>query len=130
MGVYPNHGLEYWMEFDKKLDNNVLKSFIDDVVTRYNFSLLVTPANDVCILPMSRTDERLMKSSYYQQRKDDWFPHRTLIEQWWKPIEVQSSVDIELSSGERKIIDCIRQQFLQYITFEGWFDVNKIQYLY
>lgn len=130
MGIYPNHGLEYWIEIDKSVDNEILKSFIERLRSETSLNMYVTKTNNICVLSTARTDNRLEKSKYYNDRKHDWFPPITCSQQWRKLIEDQSLIDIEITECEMNIINKIKKQFNEYITFEGWFDVNTILYSY
>lgn len=130
MGIYPNHGLEYWLEFDTKLDNKTLTDFVDKLVSEFNFTLLVTPENHVQILSITKTDERLLKSHYYQERKDNWFHDRTFRACWWEKIEDQNNIDLQLTNGEKIIVKKLQNEFQQHLLFQGWYDVNKIQCSY
>lgn len=130
MGVYPNHGVEYWIEVDKTVDKIILKNAIDKIKFDTNMNIYVTPANNICVLSTARTDDRLVKSKYFNDRKSDWFHHRTCLEEWRESIEEQSLVDINISKSEMNVINKIREQFKEHITFEGWFDVNTIGYSY
>ena len=108
MGVYPNHGVEYWFEVDNNFDNIELKKIVEEIKQLTNYNVYVTPMNDICVLSTAKTDDRLIKSNYYKERKDDWFNHRTLCEHW------------------REFID--EQLPKEHIICEGWFDVNTIGY--
>lgn len=130
MGIYPNHGVEYWIDIDKTFDNNTLKNFIEQLKSQTSLKIYTTLTNSICVLSTSRTDDRLEKSKYYNDRKQDWFPPITCSQEWRKPIEDQSLVDIEISESEMDVIDIIRKQLNGHITFEGWFDVNTISYAY
>jgi hypothetical protein len=130
MGIYPNHGIEYWIEIDKVVDNNTLKNFIENLKSETNLNMYVTKINNICVLSTARTDDRLVKSKYYEDRKSDWFHHRTCLEEWRELIEEQSLIDIEITKSEMNVINKIKEQFNEHISFEGWFDVNTIGYSY
>lgn len=128
MGIYPNHGVEYWIEIDKSVDNGVLKNFIEKLRSDTNLNMYVTKMNNICVLSTPRTDDRLVKSQYFLDRKSDWFHHRTCLEEWRELIEDQSLIDIEITQSEMNVIKKIKEQFNEHISFEGWFDVNTIGY--
>jgi uncharacterized membrane protein len=128
MGIYPNHGVEYWVEIDKNFDNNELKAIVEKIKIDAKFNIYVTPINSICVLSTSRTDDRLVKSNYYKERKHDWFNQRTLSMEWRESVTEQSSIDIELNEDEKNILHQIREQLGEHITYEGWFDVNTIGY--
>lgn len=130
MGIYPNHGVEYWIEIDNTVDNNVLKTFIERLRSETNMTIYVTKMNNICVLSTARTDDRLVKSKYFEERKNDWFHHRTCVSEWREVIEEQSLVDIEITNSEMNVICKIREEFNEKISFEGWFDVNSIGYSY
>lgn len=128
MGIYPNHGVEYWIEVDKSFDNSVLKRLIENIKLDTKFMMYVTPLNSIRVLSTSRTDDRLEKSNYYKERKNDWFNQRTLSMEWREAINEQPIIDIELNHSEKNILQTIREQLGEHITYEGWFDVNTIGY--
>lgn len=128
MGVYPNHGLEYWIEIDNSVDIDALNTFIERLKSETNLNMYVTKMNNICVLPTARTDDRLVKSKYFNDRKNDWFHHRTCREEWRELIKDQSLVDIQITGSEMNVINKIREHFNEHITFEGWFDVNTIGY--
>lgn len=130
MGIYPNHGLEYWIEIDNSYDNETLKTFVERLKSETNLNMYLTKLNNICVLSTARTDDRLVKSKYFNDRKSDWFHHRTCLEEWREFIEEQSLVDIQITESEMKIVNKIREQFNKHITSEGWFDVNTIGYSY
>jgi hypothetical protein len=76
------------------------------------------------IIPMKETDDRVLKSSYYQQRKDTWFKYTltTAI------LDGTISDDIKLSVDEQNILQTVRNH-LQYGTCytEGWYDVYYVK---
>lgn len=128
MGIYPNHGVEYWVEIDKNFDNTELKRIVQEIKLDTKFNIYVTPFNSICVLSTSRTDNRLVESNYYKERKHDWFNQRTLSMEWRESVTEQSSIDIELNEDEKNILHQIREQLNKHITYEGWFDVNTIGY--
>lgn len=128
MGIYPNRGVEYWVEVDKNFDNTELKKIVEKIKFDTNLSIYVTPINSICVLSTSRTDDRLVESKYFQERKDDWFNERTLSMEWREAIDQQPIIDIELNQKEKNILQTIREQLGEHITYEGWFDVNTIGY--
>ena len=128
MGIYPNHGVEYWIEIDKNVSNDTLRNTVETIKFETNLNIYVTKMNNICVLSTARTDDRLVKSKYFLDRKDDWFHHRTCLEEWREQIEEQSSVDIEITEIEMKVINKIKEKFNNQISFEGWFDVNTIGY--
>lgn len=130
MGIYPNHGVEYWIEVDKNFDNNVLKRYIENLKNDMNFNMYATPSNNICVLSTSRTDNRLVESNYYKERKTDWFNHRTFCEHWREFIDDQTLLDIKMTEIEINVINKIKEQLNEHITGEGWFDVNTIGYSY
>jgi hypothetical protein len=128
MGIYPNHGVEYWVEVDKNFDNTELKSIVEKIKFDTNLSIYVTPINSIRVLSTSRTDDRLVESNYYKERKDDWFNQRTSSMEWREAIDEQPIIDIELNQTEKTVLQIIREQLGEHITYEGWFDVNTIGY--
>lgn len=130
MGIYPNHAVEYWIEIERKFDNTELYRFIERLRSDTMFDIHATPSNNICVLSAARTDDRLVKSNYFIERKDDWFNDRTLVEEWREAIDEQSLVDIELKRNELKIIEKIKERLGEHIIYKGWFDVNTIGYLY
>ena len=130
MGIYPNHGVEYWIEIDNTVDNDVLRTFIERLRSETNMDIYVTKTNNICVLSTTHTDDRLVKSKYFEERENDWFHHRTCGAEWREVIEEQSSVDIEITNRELTVICKIREEFNEHISFEGWFDVNSIGFLY
>ena len=130
MGIYPNHGVEYWIEIDNTVDNDVLKTFIERLRSETNMDIYVTKTNNICVLSTARTDDRFVKSKYFKERENDWFHHRTCGTEWREVIEEQSLVDIEITNRELNVICKIREEFNENISFEGWFDVNSIGFLY
>lgn len=130
MGIYPNHGLEYWIKINENVDYNKLNAVIERLKIETNMDLYITKKNSICILSTSRTDDRLVKSKYFQDRKEDWFHHRTCKEEWCEQIKDQSLVDIEIEESELNVIDKIKNEFCEHIIFAGWFDVNTIGYSY
>jgi hypothetical protein len=128
MGIYPNRGVEYWVEVDKYYDNSELKKLIEKIKNNTKFNIYVTPLNSIRVLSTSRTDDRLEKSKYYQERKHDWFNQRTYSMEWTEAINEQHIIDIELNPTESIVLQNIREKLGEHITFEGWFDVNTIGY--
>ncbi len=128
MGVYPNHGVEYWIEVDKNFDNIVLKRFIENLKNDMNFNMYATSSNNICVLSTSRTDNRLENSNYYKERKTEWFNHRTFREEWREFIDNQTLIDIKVTEAELNIINKIKEEIKEHISCEGWFDVNRIGY--
>lgn len=128
MGVYPNHGVEYWFEVDRNFDNTELKAIVENIKNLTNYNVTVTSMNDICVLSTAKTDNRLVESNYYKERKADWFNHRTLCEHWREFIDDQSLVDIRMTEIEMNVINKIKEQLNEHITGEGWFDVNTIGY--
>ena len=130
MGIYPNHGVEYWIEIDKSFDNIKLKKIIEKIIIDTNFNMYVTPSNCISVLSTSRTDDRLVNSNYFKERKDEWFNDQTCYREWRDKINDQSLIDIEITQREWSIINKIKKDVGDYITYEGWFDVNTIGYSY
>ena len=92
--------------------------------------MYVTPNNNISVLSTSRTDDRLVNSSYFKERKDEWFNNETCLREWRERIDNKFLVDIEITQGELNIINRIKKDVGDYITYEGWFDVNTIGYSY
>lgn len=128
MGIYPNHGIEYWVEVDRSFNNSELQQIIEKVRNYTGSNMYVTPINSINVLPMARTDDRLIKSKFFKDKEDDWFNRMTLVKQWREAIADQSLIDIELTHEEMCILQQIREQLKYHIIFEGWFDVNTIGY--
>lgn len=127
MGIYSNHGLEYFVVLNGSVDHDALKDLLDSIYTRYNHRVVLCPGNKLCVLSTGKTDDRLAASYYYYVKgKDGWFGREAYYSEWCRPVEDQSEVDIELSAEENMILECIREGFKGQVEFEGWFDVNKI----
>lgn len=128
MGVYPNHGVEYWIEIDETVDIDAIRKGIERVQFETNLNIYATKTKGICVLSTSCTDDRLVKSKYFEDNKDDWFHVRTCMKEWREPIQEQSQVDIDISNSEMNVIKKLREEFGEHISFEGWFDVNTIGY--
>lgn len=126
MGIYPDHGVEYYFVLDSNVPQDTIKAVIEHIQTLYKFNLCLHTGNRLRILSTNKTDNRLEASKFFAQRKADWFGIKTCTSEWCVPIEEQSEVDIPLHDEEKKIIESVREQFKDQVIFEGWFDVNTI----
>jgi hypothetical protein len=130
MGIFPNHGIAYYVILSKNANEKDVITFIDGMKFDHNFILHYNKSNMLCVLPVGRVDGRLVKSKYFQERESEWFGIETCRREWIEKIENQSIVDIEITSVENKMLEKVREHFEGYIEDEGWYDVNTIGYSY
>jgi hypothetical protein len=91
MGLYPDHGVEYIVFFK----NNTKK---------------------IIIANTKATDDRLIKSEYYNQRKNEWFMGN--YNNKYEPIN--DNIDIELSESEKELLNKIINE--NDIEKHGWYE--------
>jgi hypothetical protein len=96
MGIYPNHGVEYHLI----LKNN--KRYI--------------------IANTTETDNRLVKSKYYEDRKEKWFEK---MYQYCTPL-IEDGFDIQLTEDELKRLHDLLDKHKNEIDIHGWYDVCTI----
>ena len=79
MGIYPNHGIEYMFEFkfgDSSSED--IQTIIEYIWNTYQYKLIYICYDNyflLRILSQYQTDDRLVESKYYLDRKDTWFSY-------------------------------------------------------
>lgn len=117
MGVYPNHGVEYWL---------VLRADVaDQVVEGTPYAKGYYPEwKRVCLFPMSMTDARLQQSSYYQSRKHAWFGREEFRSEYLRPCE--DPVDIQFTPQEQTILSQALTHLGEAVVSHGWCERNVL----
>ena len=116
MGFYPARGVEFMFQF-----NAVLPMHIIALITRKG---CYTPqyfpeTNRLLVIPMDHTDNRLLQSNWYKERKDSFdFPILSHCKR------LDDDVDIILTDEEKDLIDSIANVdgIQQYVEHQGWYD--------
>lgn len=114
-----DHGVEYHVEFDP----NSINYF--DIAIEYMSlykTVVVWNSGVIVIASTRKTDDRLIKSNYYKNRKDTWFDDlhehdKTLIE----------NIDMSLDDQEKEYLDFVLSKFGTSVKRHGWFDVVHIK---
>jgi hypothetical protein len=126
MGIYPNHGIEYMFEF--KLGDSPaadIETIIEYIFNTYHYKLIYIHHDIVFllrILSQHQTDDRLIKSKYYLDRKDTWFSYEGSGYEYIK--KINNDPDIKLSDTEKNIIEYISNNCKS--SYHGWYEVNTI----
>jgi hypothetical protein len=140
MGAFPNHGVEYMIEFSTEVDENVLYSLIQRVIYDVRVELAYTQECYInscgkrllVLIPQTMADKRLLESNYYKERQDKWFASDVVARDFIKKIEQPPGflpvVDIELSKEEKEVIEFVlhREELRPYIINNGWYEVNVV----
>ena len=127
MGIYPNHGIEYMFEF--KLGDSSsedIQTIIEYIWNTYQYKLIYICYDNyflLRILSQYQTDDRLVESKYYLDRKDTWFSYEGSGYEYIKKIN-NINPDIELSDIEKNIIEYISNNCKS--SYNGWYEVNTI----
>ena len=100
MGMYADHGVEYWV---------VLKN-----------------GERIRIASTKDTDERLLQSRFYADRKDTWLSGDTLYGRGCFMDRITCDIDMVLTDQEKIKLDSLLQAHPHEIVDHGWFDVNSI----
>jgi hypothetical protein len=106
MGIFFDHGVEYIVRLAKPTGGRIT------------------------LLDTSRTDARLLRSSYYAVRKDRWFNPTAYL-----PFErkiTDAEFDVVLSDQEASRLACVlaEHEHEHDITDHGWFEVNRMSTTY
>lgn len=97
MGIYPDHGVEYWIFLKNK--------------------------TEICVVNLRKADTRLVSSKYYEQRKDTWWANwqtRRI------PISDLPDFDMELTTKEKESLAEKLQCHGDQVESHGWYDVFSI----
>ena len=109
-----DHGLEYHVEFDKSFDYYpALSKYIS-----HHKKQVYWGAGVIVIAGTHATDDRLLVSKYYKDRKDSWFnviPGKSSID--------KGIIDMTLSDSEKEYLKYILDEFGEAVISHGWYDV-------
>jgi hypothetical protein len=116
MGIYPARGVEHMFQL-----NAIFPMHFMQLITREG---CYTPkyfaeTNRLLVIPMERTDSRLLQSNWYKQRKDSFnFPTNSHCKR------LGDDVDIVLTDEEKALIEGIANidGIQQYVEYAGWYD--------
>jgi hypothetical protein len=126
------HGLEYYIVLNETIDEfEVLPDieketkykllytnlYIDNVTDEYSPTLPV-----IILILQDKSDDRLIQSSYYKDRKNEWFD---LSRPNIKTIDNNLVNDMILTDKEKKVLELLlTHKYLQgKIKNYGWYDV-------
>jgi hypothetical protein len=104
-------GLEYCILLNKKYD---YFDIIPDLEKLTRRRLELKNGNILKVIPMKDTDERLLKSLYYQVKKNNWLDcsHKCLL----------CFPSIEFTQEEETALNKIKEYFNNDYVIRGWYD--------
>jgi hypothetical protein len=118
MGIYFNRGLEYLIV----TDCSHVKQYIVD--TYGGSQLSGIGINGVFIIRQSETDDRLVKTKYYMDRKTEWFN----VSSKFCATKISNELleDFILSDSEKDMIAKISRDVVLKDLEHGWYDVTHV----
>ena len=111
-------GIEYYIILDEAIS---YYEVIPDIEKEAKMRVkLLDNGKTIRMIKMRGSDERLLKSEYYEKRKDTWFEsdHKRC------KIDENETQDITLSGSEEKLRDVIMRHPGIKVEEEGWYDVS------
>lgn len=126
MGVYPNHGIEYFVKVKATTPQETISNLIHNVEARFSYQVNYSPKSCLLrILKTSKTDDRLTASTYYKSREHDWFSDLHFRTEYVQ--KITEVIDVSLTKIEQNMIDFIQAQLGDDFESKGWYEVNYIQ---
>ena len=117
MGIYTLRGLEYRIVLDRNVTAN-------DLATLSLAQFNAPGEKFVVLLDQARTDARLLQSSYYRGRQQDW--KQSAVRP--STSHVLAHHTLPLTDKEQEAISCALQHFGESVEEYGWYDVVRHDY--
>lgn len=84
------------------------------------YSLKLKDGRVICLVHMNQADERLLESSYYQQRKQYYEKSRLL--EWHEKVD---NCDCKLTPNEEVQLNELLNKYKDEVIEHGWYDVKR-----
>jgi hypothetical protein len=121
-----DRGVEYHVEFNENFEKHQDYNDIWDISAECCLKLqryLSYNSKLIIIASSTQTDDRLLKSSYFKERENNWFdsnfPRKNYIE--------TELIDLSLSEKEQRYLDFVLEKFGKHIVKHGWVDIIQIK---
>ena len=121
MGIYSNRGFEYLVRVDK-----TDKKTMHYMLTNYN-GRYYPKFDAVSIIDQRFTDDRLVKTKYFQDLELNWFFHAN---QFAKQLTKEDIEDFKVLEEEKELIQKVSEDSKLQGQSHGWFDVNHVSSTY
>lgn len=115
--IVVDRGVEYRVYYDTSFD---IYPALAKYITTFRRQAIW---NDVVIIASKKaTDQRLLQSKYYNDRK----------ESWWASVHgpsceaiAQDNIDIVLDENEKEYLEFVVKEFGSAVQAHGWYDVTE-----
>lgn len=114
-----DRGLEYRVVFERSFD---FYSILAKYIEKYKKQVMWKDGI-VIIAPTSATDERLILSQYYIDKKREWFSDTMP----GTAVDLGGATPIELLDEEKEYLLFVIEQFGPAVISHGWYDVTYLK---